>query len=88
MVKSLRLDPELSERLERAAAVTGETLSQFIRTAAATRADAILTGERPSDWSDVIGVVRGGGGAARRSGAAFADHLARTEQTKRAKRSA
>lgn len=88
MVKSLRLDPELAERLERAAAVTGETVSQFIRTAAAARADAVLTGGGSADWSDVIGVVHGGGGQARRSGVAFADDLANTAPTKRPKRSA
>jgi Protein of unknown function (DUF1778) len=75
-MKSLRLDPELAERLERAAAVTGETLSQFIRTAAAARADAVLTPDPGSDWSDVIGAVHGGGGRARRSGAAFSDLVA------------
>ena len=77
-MKSLRLDPELAERLERAAAVTGESLSQFIRTAAAARADAVLTGDAPADWSDVIGAVQGGGGQARSSGAAFSDLVAET----------
>lgn len=87
-MKSLRVDPELAERLERAAAVTGESLSQFIRTAAAARADAVLAGDVTDDWSDVIGVVRGGGGQARRSGAAFADVAAEPKQVKRAKRNA
>ena len=87
-MKSLRLDPELTARLERAAAVTGETLSQFIRSAAAARADAVLTGDKPTDWSDVIGVVHGGGGRARHSGSAFADLVAETNQVKRTKRSA
>jgi hypothetical protein len=74
-VKSLRLDPELTERLQRAAAATGETLSQFIRRAAAVRADAVLADAGDDDWSDVIGVVHGGGGRARRSGEAFTDLL-------------
>ena len=74
-MKSLRLDAKLLERLQRAAAVTGETLSQFIRRAAAARADAVLRDESDDDWSDVIGAVHGGGGQARRSGEAFADLL-------------
>ena len=76
MVKSLRLDPRLVERLQRAAAATGETLSEFIRRAASARADAVLSGEGDDDWSDVIGVVHGGGGRARRTGDAFADLVA------------
>ena len=75
-MKSLRLDPELEARLQRAAAATGETLSQFIRRAAAARADAVLVDDADGDWSDVIGAVHAGGGRARRSGDAFADLLA------------
>jgi uncharacterized protein DUF1778 len=74
-VKSLRLDAELEQRLQRAAAATGETLSQFIRRAAAARADAVLA-KGGDDWSDVIGAVHGGGGRARRSGEALRDVLA------------
>jgi uncharacterized protein (DUF1778 family) len=33
-------DPELDQRLQQAAAAAGETLSEFIRRAAAARADA------------------------------------------------
>lgn len=75
-VKSLRIDPELEQRLQQAAAAAGETLSQFIRRAAAARADAVLAEGADSDWSDVIGVVHGGGGRARRTGDAFSDLLA------------
>ena len=75
MVKSLRLAPELAERLERAAAAAGESLSEFIRRAAAARADAVLSDEVDDDWSDVVGVVHGGGGRARRSGEAFQEIL-------------
>ena len=75
MVKSLRLAPELAERLERAAAAAGESLSEFIRRAAAARADAVLSDEVDDDWSDVVGVVHGGGGQARRSGEAFQEIL-------------
>ena len=61
-MKSLRLDAKLVERLQKAAAVTGETLSEFIRRAAAARADAVLSADADDDWSDVIGAVHGGGG--------------------------
>jgi hypothetical protein len=80
-MKSLRLDPELTERLERAAAVTDESLSQFIRTPAAARADTVLAGDGRADWSDVIGIVHGGGGQARRTGAAFTTFVAETKQS-------
>ena len=75
-MKSLRLDSELEQRLQRAAKATGESLSEFIRRAAAARADAVLVGDSDDDWSDVIGAVRGGGGRARRSGDAFGELLA------------
>lgn len=75
-VKSLRLDPELERRLQRAAEVSGESLSEFIRRAAAARADATLAGAGDTDLDDVIGVVHGGGGRARRTGEAFAEVVA------------
>ena len=74
-MKSLRLDPELERRLEAAAAATGESLSEFIRRAAATRADAVLEPADGGLFADVAGAVRGGGGRARRTGGAFADLL-------------
>jgi len=74
-MRSLRLDPELDEKVQRAAAVKGESVSEFIRNAAKQRADETLT-IRPSDrFADVTGVVHGGGGQARRSGAAFTEAL-------------
>lgn len=75
-MKSLRLDPKLQGRLQRAAEARGESLSEFIRQAAATRADAILKDADETEFDDVIGVVHGGGGRARRTGAAFGDLLA------------
>ncbi len=75
-MRSLRLDPELDDKVRRAAAIEGESVSEFIRRAAEARADATLMG-RPSDrFADVAGVVHGGGGRARRSGRAFAEGLA------------
>lgn len=81
-MKSLRLDPQLEARLQRAAAVRGESLSEFIRRAAAERPDATLAAEPATDFDDVLGVVHGGGGRARRTGAAFTEVLA--ERTSRA----
>lgn len=73
---SLRLDSELERRLRQAAAQLGESLSEFIRQASKSRADAVLQ-EPAVDFSDVIGIVRGGGGQARRTGDAFSDALRR-----------
>lgn len=76
-MRSLRLDPELDQKVQRAAAVRGESVSEFIRHAAEERADQTLT-ERPSDaFADVVGAVHGGGGNARRSGEAFTKLLSR-----------
>lgn len=76
-MRSLRLDPDLDEKVQRAAAVRGESVSEFIRHAAAERADQTL-GARPSEiFADVAGVIHGGGGHARKSGKAFSDALAR-----------
>jgi hypothetical protein len=56
--------------------VKGESLSEFIRQAATERADMILTAGRNEDFADVLGVIHGGGGRARRTGSAFADIVA------------
>jgi hypothetical protein len=75
-MRSLRLDPELDRQVRRAAAIKGESVSEFIRHAAAKRAEETLAGHGRERFSDVAGVVRGGGGRARRSGEAFTDALA------------
>ncbi len=75
-MKSVRLDPELEGRLQRTAAVRGESLSEFIRRAAAERADATLVVGHADDLTDVLGVVHGGGGRARRTGETFTDIVA------------
>lgn len=80
-MRSLRLDPELDERVRRAAATEGVSVSAFLRDAAAERADRTLA-ETPADrLADVIGAVHGGGGQARRSGDAFAEALAERRRT-------
>jgi len=75
-VKSVRIDPDLERRLARAAAVRGETVSEFIRQAAADRADATLSMHALVSFDDILGVVKGGGGQAERTGAAFTDIVA------------
>ena len=74
-MRSLRLDPELDERVRRAATLEGSSISEFLRRAAAERADRTLS-QRDSDrLADIVGIVHGGGGRARNSGKAFADLL-------------
>lgn len=82
-MRSLRLDEELDQRVRRAAAIAGETVSEFIRRAAARRAEQTLadadrngSGARQSDqFADVLGAVRSGGGRARRTSEAFTEEL-------------
>jgi hypothetical protein len=76
IVKTLRLDPELEKRLQRAASVAGVSLSEFIRQAAAQRADAVLRANPREDFADVLGVIHGRGNQARHTGQAFSDLLA------------
>ena len=75
-MRSLRLDSELDEKVRRAAAVNGESVSEFLRRAAEARADATLVEDHAARFADVAGAVHGGGGRARRSGAAFSEALA------------
>jgi hypothetical protein len=75
-MRSLRLDTELDERVRRAAALEGVSVSEFLRSAAAERAARTLASRADERLADVIGVVHGGGGRARESGRAFADLLA------------
>ena len=77
-MRSLRLDPELDRQVRRAAAIKGESVSEFIRHAAAKRAEETLAEHGRERFADVAGTVRGGGGRARRSGDAFTDALAGT----------
>lgn len=76
----MRLDPELEERIKRAAALEGASVSEFLRTAAAERADRALSDRGADRLADVIGVVRGGGGRARDTGAALRSVLAESRR--------
>jgi hypothetical protein len=80
-MRSLRLDPELDERVRRAASLEGASVSEFLRRAAAERAERTLSRRADERLADVVGVIRGGGGRARDTGTAFADLL--TEHRKR-----
>ncbi len=83
-MRSLRLEPELDERVRRAAAAEGMSVSEFLRRAAAERADRTLSHRNSDRLADVIGVVHGGGaGRARDSGAAFGELLAERRQADR-----
>jgi Protein of unknown function (DUF1778) len=75
-MRSLRLDPDLDEKVRRAAAAKGETVSEFLRQAAAERAEKTLAGRSSEQFADVAGVVHGGGGRARRTGQAFTESVA------------
>jgi hypothetical protein len=72
-MRSVRLDPELDEIVRRAAAQEGASVSEFLRRAAAERAERTL-GQRDG-LADVLGAVRSAGGAAARTGDAFGDLL-------------
>jgi len=85
-MRSLRLDPELDERVRRAAYLAGETVSQFLRQAAAERADQALAASAHHPFADVAGVVHGGGGRARRTGEAFTELIQRRPEPARRQR--
>jgi len=51
-------------------------VSEFLRRAAAERAEETLAGNPSERFADVAGVIHGGGGRARRTGAAFCESLA------------
>ena len=81
-MRSLRLDPDLDKKVRRAAAAKGESVSEFLRRAAAERADETLAVHPGERFADVSGVVHGGGGRARRTGAAFSESLAEDRRSR------
>ena len=72
-MRSLRLDPELVQRVRRAATLEGSSISEFLRRAAAERAERTLAQGGSERLGDVVGVIHGGGGRAGETGKAFAD---------------
>ena len=75
-MRSVRLDDELDNRVRRAAAAEGVSVSEFIRRAADERANHSLADRAEGRIADVVGVIRTGHRQARESGKAFADLLA------------
>lgn len=74
-MRSIRLDQQMDDRVRRAAAAEGISISEFLRRAADERAEATLSHLADQRLVDVIGVVRSGKRQARRSGKAFGDLL-------------
>ena len=65
------MDQKLDARVRRAAAIEGGSVSEFLRRAAAERADSTLAAGNPGRLDDVLGAIHGGGGRARDTGSAF-----------------
>jgi Ribbon-helix-helix protein, copG family len=80
-MRSLRLDDELDERVRRAAAAEGASVSEFIRRAVSERAENTLSTGAAERMADVLGAIHGGGKRARDSGTAFADLLAARQRS-------
>jgi len=76
-VKSVRLDPGLEAKLERAARAVAVSESEFIRDALARRCAEVLGGSLAERLAPVLGIVNSAGGRAARTGAAFRQLLAR-----------
>jgi hypothetical protein len=78
-MRSLRLEEALEKRIELAAAREGVSVSEFIRRAAAERADVALAGPTNAELlADVIGVVDSGPGHegdASRASEIFGQHV-------------
>jgi hypothetical protein len=75
IMRSVRLDPDLDERVRRAAEVEGSTVSEFIRNAITERTERTLSSRLSDRLVDVIGAVHTDGGRARRTGAAFTEAI-------------
>jgi predicted DNA-binding protein len=76
-MRSVRLDQALESRLEQAARLSGEPVSNIIRQAIEERCEAILSQRLADRLRDVTGTVRSPGGRARQTGKAFSAQLAR-----------
>ncbi|HSR69377.1 MAG TPA: ribbon-helix-helix protein, CopG family [Acidobacteriota bacterium] len=74
-MKSVRLDKSLEAKLQEAARISGQSVSSLIRVAIEERCRDILGQRLAPRLADVTGVIKSGGGRARRSGEAFAEHL-------------
>ena len=70
-MKSVRLDPDLEGKLERAVRASGTSQSAFIRDALRRRCDEVLGVSLAERLAGVIGIVRSSGLRAANSGTAF-----------------
>ena len=80
-MKSVRLDPSLEEKLERAARALATSESEFIRDALVRRCEEVLGSSLAERLAPVVGIVNSAGGRAARSGAAFRAALARRRRS-------
>lgn len=76
MRRSFRLDDDLAQRLDEAAARVGTSASALIRAAVRQRCDEVLGHSLYDELRDYIGVVSLGPDASANTGRAFADLLA------------
>ena len=76
-MKSVRLDPALEAKLERAAARRPRRSRSSSATSLARRCEEVLGGSLAERLAPVIGIVHSAGGRASRTGAAFRQVLAR-----------
>ncbi len=84
-MRSVRLGKELEGRLEEAARMTGEPVSELIRDAVRARCDSILGARLSSRLADVVGKFASGGASSRRTGREFAELLKRRAPGRRKK---
>lgn len=82
-MRSVRLDDDLDDKVKRAAALRGQSVSEFLRLAAAEKAEETLSAAGRERFADVAGVIHSKGGQARRTGKAFLEVLAEDRRTKR-----
>jgi hypothetical protein len=72
-MRSLRLDSDLDEQVQRAAAIEETSVSEFLRLAAAERAERTLASDPSERLAYALGVVKTDLGQARDTGGTFAD---------------
>lgn len=82
-MRSLRLKPELDERVRQAAEREGSSISEFLRRAAAERADQTLGENLAERLSYAIGIVNTDLAQARDTGGAFAEVVGRKHRNRR-----
>ncbi len=71
MPKSIRLDPQLEENLDRASRSVEMTHSEFIRDAVAKRCEEVLGVSLYDRLAGSLGTIKSAGGRAKQSGQAF-----------------